>query len=212
MAPETNATTQQLTPAPNAAGGGQQPGQAGEQDKRFTQEELNRIIEERLTRERAKYADYEQVKARLQTIEDAAKTELQKAQEAAQKAQAERDKALYESQDRMLRAAFLAEAALLGVQHPGDAYNLADLTAAHIAEDGTVKGVAEQVKALVEAGRLPLSGKPRSPQMGAGAGSGQGPTEPTGTLTEEERVIAKKLGLTDDQYLKSRAGAPKPRQ
>lgn len=60
--------------------------------KTFTQAELDAAIESRLTRERAKFADYEALKAKADKFdkaEEAAKSELQKAQEqaAAYKAQ-----------------------------------------------------------------------------------------------------------------------------
>lgn len=48
----------------------------------FTQEELNSIVNDRLKRERAKYEDYEELKAKaskLDELEEANKTELQKA-------------------------------------------------------------------------------------------------------------------------------------
>lgn len=209
MAPEQETPE---TPAQDAAGGGQQPVVAGGGKREYIPEEFQAIIDERLKRERAKYADYEQVKAKLQQIEDAAKTDLQKAQEAKEAAEKARDLAVQTAQERFLQAAFLAEAAGLGAAHPADAYNLADLTQAFIADDGTVKGVAEQVKALVESGRLPVTGKGRAPAMAGGAGGGNSPTEPAGTLSEEERVIARKLGLSEEQYVKGRAGAAKPRQ
>ena len=49
-----------------------------------SQDDLNRIIGERLDRERAKYADYDDLKAkaeRFDEIEDANKTEIEKARE-----------------------------------------------------------------------------------------------------------------------------------
>ena len=61
-------------------------------EKTFTQAELNQIVQERLQREREKYADYESMKEkanRLDQIEEDAKSELQKAQEKAEKLQAE---------------------------------------------------------------------------------------------------------------------------
>lgn len=75
--------------APNGAeDGGEQQG--------FTppasQEDLNRIIADRLARERAKFADYDDLKAKadqLQALEDAQKTEAQKAADALSAAQAE---------------------------------------------------------------------------------------------------------------------------
>jgi hypothetical protein len=58
-----------------------------EEVKTFTQEELNKVVEDRLARERAKYLDYEDLKAKAQKYdeaEEASKTELQKATEKAQ--------------------------------------------------------------------------------------------------------------------------------
>lgn len=77
------------TPAQDGA----QPG--GEQQEftpPATQEDLNRIIADRLARERAKFADYNDLKAKadqLQVLEDAQKTEAQKAADALAAAQAE---------------------------------------------------------------------------------------------------------------------------
>jgi hypothetical protein len=55
-------------------------------EKTFTQTELDAIVSERLKRERAKYEGYEDLKAKadkLDAIEEASKTELQKAMEKA---------------------------------------------------------------------------------------------------------------------------------
>lgn len=58
---------------------------AGQPEKKtFTQEELDAIIGDRLSREKAKYADYESLKekaAKFDAAEEANKTELQKAQD-----------------------------------------------------------------------------------------------------------------------------------
>lgn len=65
------------------------------QEKRtFTQEELNAIVGERVAKERAKLSDYEELKAkasRLDEIEEANKTELQKATEKADALQKQLD-------------------------------------------------------------------------------------------------------------------------
>ena len=61
-------------------------------EKTFTQAELDRIVSERLKREREKYADYDSLVEKAQKfdqIEENAKTELQKAQERAEKLQTE---------------------------------------------------------------------------------------------------------------------------
>ena len=66
----------------------QETKQTAEQPERtFTQAEMDAIIGDRLARERAKYADYEDMKAKAQKYdaqEEASKTDLQKAQEQAE--------------------------------------------------------------------------------------------------------------------------------
>lgn len=65
-----------------------------EAPKTFTQEEVNAIIGERLVREREKYADYDALKekaGKFDQIEEANKTELQKANEKAATLQSELD-------------------------------------------------------------------------------------------------------------------------
>ena len=62
------------------------------QEKMFTQSELDAIIGDRLARVKEKYADYELLKgkaSKLDEIEEASKTELQKATERAEKAESE---------------------------------------------------------------------------------------------------------------------------
>lgn len=76
--------------------GGQQGGSTPPEQKPFTpitsQDDLNRIIAERVQRERGKYADYADLKAkagRLDEIEQANKSEIEKANDRATKAEAE---------------------------------------------------------------------------------------------------------------------------
>ena len=65
--------------------------QASEEPRTFTQEELNKIVQERVHKERAKFENYEEMKAKaakFDEMEEANKTELQKAQERAEKLEA----------------------------------------------------------------------------------------------------------------------------
>jgi hypothetical protein len=62
------------------------------EEKTFTQAELDAVVKDRLKREREKYADYDAVKAKatkLDEIEAANKSELEKANEKAAKLEAE---------------------------------------------------------------------------------------------------------------------------
>ena len=76
--------------APSEPGGDGQQGNepTGGNDRTFSQSEVNRIVEDRLRREQAKYADYDDLKAKADKFdaqEEANKSELQKANEANQK-------------------------------------------------------------------------------------------------------------------------------
>lgn len=75
-------------------------------EKTFTQSELDQIISERLKREREKYTDYESLKEkaqRLDQIEEDAKSELQKAQERAEKLQTELSELKHAEEVRSIR-------------------------------------------------------------------------------------------------------------
>ncbi len=66
--------------------------ETAEEQKSFTQDELNAIVGKRVAREAEKYADYEELKAKaakLDELEESAKSELQKATERAEKLEAE---------------------------------------------------------------------------------------------------------------------------
>lgn len=74
--------------------------------KTFTQEEVNAIVKDRLTRAGAKYADYDALKEKAEKfdqLEEANKTELQKATERAEGLQAELDKLKNEYTVREMR-------------------------------------------------------------------------------------------------------------
>ncbi|ARQ95448.1 head scaffolding protein [Mycobacterium phage Shandong1] len=74
-------------------------GAKGDDGKTFTQADLDRIVEQRIARERAKFGDYDDLKgkaAELQKIRDGEKTELQREREAREAAERERDTERFE--------------------------------------------------------------------------------------------------------------------
>jgi len=76
---ETNATTNQAQSEPA-------------NDKMIPQDEVNKIVQDRISRERAKFADYEEMKAKaakFDEMEEAGKSELQKAQDKVQALEAQ---------------------------------------------------------------------------------------------------------------------------
>ena len=78
----------------------------------FTQAELDKIISDRLKRERDKYSDYEALKEKaikLDEIEEASKTELQRATERAEKLEAELSQMKRAEEIRQVRDRVAAE-------------------------------------------------------------------------------------------------------
>lgn len=74
--------------------------------KTFTQEELNAIVNDRLGRQKAKFADYDDLKAKAEKfdkLEEASKSELQKATEKATALQSELDAIKKQSELRDIR-------------------------------------------------------------------------------------------------------------
>lgn len=131
----------------------------------------------------------------------AAMTELEKEREKAKKAERERDEALALANDRVIRASVIAEAAKYGVLHPEDVYPLMDKSGLSVKDGGEVDGIAVAVKALIEAGRLPLSGnKPGAPVLDGGAG-GKPQPQKTITLTDTQKYMAQVSGMTEQQYI-----------
>lgn len=79
---------------------------AEQPERTFTQAELDAIVGDRLKRERAKYSDYEDLKAKASAYdaaEEASKTDLQKATERANELQSQLDALTRANQERDLR-------------------------------------------------------------------------------------------------------------
>jgi len=85
------------------------------------------------------------------------------------------EQAQTKQRDSELRAVVIAEAAKVGVADPMDAVRLADLTKIEFKDDGTIIGVDEAVKALVEA--KPYLLRQQTPHARPG---NPGPTNPAG--------------------------------
>ena len=77
-----------------------------QQERTFTQSELDAIVSDRLKRERAKFADYDEMQAKAakyDEAEEASKTELQKATERADNLQAQLDALTKANEIRSIR-------------------------------------------------------------------------------------------------------------
>lgn len=126
------------------------PGATGEHAQSFTQEDLNRILQARIAQERQKFADYDDLKAKVQAAEDAAKTEAQRMAERLQSLEAKNQQLAQERREMAVKAAITEAAAAAGL--PADAaYRLVDQSAMTVGDDGTVQNADALVKAVATA-------------------------------------------------------------
>ncbi|WP_440961263.1 scaffolding protein [Paenibacillus nitricinens] len=136
-----------------------------EPDKTFTQADLDRVVAERLARDRKGREDYDDIKTKLTALEqaeaereaaklsDTERLEAEKAAAlaAAESAKAERDRALTTANQRLINAEFksLAREANVPADRLVAALKLADLSAVTVDDDGNAVGVKEAVDALI---------------------------------------------------------------
>lgn len=134
--------------------------------KTFTQEELDRIVADRIARERKKldkFADYDDLKAKAAEYERqleekrlAELSEKERVEEIAKKAQEEKSElelklAEYQAQveREKITNAFITAATSANIAYIDDALRLADLSTVKV-EDGKVIGIESVVEALVQ--------------------------------------------------------------
>jgi len=146
----------------------------------FTQEDLDRIVGERLERDRKKYGDYDELKKaadKLKKLEDAQKTDAEKTTQRVadlEKSDAEKGKLLKE---RTTRYEVMLAAQKLNIVDPDAAYRLLDLTTIEFDDEGLPKDVEKALKALLKA-RPYLEAKPK----------GNGPPETPKADGEHDKI------------------------
>lgn len=184
----------------------------GEDDKTFTQAEVDRIIKDRLVRAKAEppsdYAELQAKAAKLAELESANQTELEKIMaraEAAEKKAADADERARKSN---LRSAVTAAASEAGAVDIDAVFALLPQDAVTFGDDGQVTGAEDAVKALLES-KPYLVGqaatpppKPTGSADGGSRGSGSGPRQlrrdELSSMTPEQIVEADNAGLLDD--------------
>lgn len=192
-------------PAPSDAPPAAPP--VGDGDRTFTQADVDKIVQERLARAKTALPDdYDDLKAkaaRLDEIEAANKTELEKLQEelAAEKTKAT---SLAERARRAaVRAAVVAEAQRAGAVDPDAVLAMLPEDAVTIGDDDQVTGADAAVKALLEA-KPYLVGKPTRPSPGSANGGPRGDQPAQWTREDlknkspEQIEAARKAGLLND--------------
>lgn len=149
MAEETASTTAAETTAATTAAAAATETAA----RTFSQADLDKIVQDRLARERAKYEGFDDLKKKadeFDKLQEAQKTELERANEA--RAKAERDAAdAAERAQRLLADTAIITAAAGKFADPADAVALLDRAQIDFADDGTPTNVGDLVSALLEA-------------------------------------------------------------
>ena len=152
-------------------------------ERTFSQADLDRIVKDRLARQRAQFADYDEIKGKLSEIEQASKTELEKALEKA----AEFEKRMQDNEARareaLLRAAVVSEAAKKNVVDPDAALALLNKDALEFDEHGQPTNVPDLIDSLL-IDKTYLAGKPRTTTGSADLGAREGNTP--GQLTRDD--------------------------
>ena len=179
---------------PNAGGGG---GNAG--DKTFSQADLDRVVAERLAREKAKFGDYEDLKRKAAEFDKGQQAQLSEQEKLKAELEAEKakgSKATEAANQRMMKAELKLQAAAQGV--PADriaaVMKRADTAALNVGDDGEVAGAEEAIKACLKANPFLLAGVQGGPNLGGNPNGGKpGEANPwkkeTFNLTKQAQIL-----------------------
>lgn len=182
-------------------------------EKTFTQAELDAILKDRLARNNTKFADYDDVKAKLTEYEQAQQKKADEELSAVERLEkqladkeaaelaltAKLDEVKAQATQERIRNAFVQVATTNEITYVDAALKLADLTAVEVGEDGTLSGVDEIVKTLIAVNPFLIAKKPQQP-IGDPANGGKDPNEQTAEqLLEEAADKARKSGLPADR-------------
>lgn len=157
------------------------------------QAEFDRMIGERLARERSKFDGYDDFRAKAEqfdALEEQNKTELQRATEAATAADQRATLAEWRLVDQAIRNAVVAEAAKANAIDPDEIVTLLDVDALTIDDAGMVTGADTAVANLLERKpHLVRPGNQPRPDFDAGTrsdGTGNKPGQPWQVQSRDE--------------------------
>lgn len=188
-------------------GGGQGSGtqNAVDEPKSYTQAELDRMFQDRVARERQKYADYDDLKAKageFDKLQDAQKTELEREREARAKAERDLIETRTQAQETRVRSAIVAEAARRQMD-PDVATAMLDRSLLEFDQDGSPTNIVSAMDSLLEAKpQLAGGGSGGSGDPGLGARGSKGQLTTTDGMSAEEIAAALADGRLD-QFLKT---------
>ncbi len=186
------------------------------QVKTFTQDELDKIVADRIARERKKlekFSDYDDLKAKASEYEKqleekrlAELSEKERLEEIAKKYEEEKRAVMAEleaTRESMkaekVRMEFIKVATSENIAYIDDALALADLSAVTIDEDGKVVGMDDVVKTLVDNKPFLLAKKQQKPIGDSSNGNYERPDKTAEQLLNEAAEKARKSGRLEDK-------------
>jgi hypothetical protein len=164
-----------------------------EPERKLTQAEVDRVVNDRLARQRHQFADYDELKAKAgkyDEVEAQSKSDLERAQEALRTAEETASKATERANATARRAAIVSEAHQAGAVDPDAVVALLPKDAVTVGDDGQVTGAKDAVAALLEQ-KTYLVGE-RQP----GPGDGGARTTPPEPSIDDRIRVAREAGDT----------------
>lgn len=187
-----------------------EPNADTEPQKTFTQEELDKIVADRIARERKKYdkfSDYDELKKKAEeyekaederkkaemTAQERLEAEKAEAQRKAQEAEEAAQRAMTAANQRLVKSEFklLAKEAGIRADALEDAFKLADVSGVTVDEDGNVDGVKAVIESLI-AGKPYLVEQAKKEPKIVGAPSNPAPEGEVKTLEAQLEDAKKK--------------------
>jgi hypothetical protein len=123
-------------------------------DKTFTQADIDRVVQERLARQAKQFEGFDDLKKKAEQFDKLQQdqlSELERANQAREKAQADAEKAVTRANQRLIQAEILAAATKHKAIKPEHLHRLIDTDTVTVGDDGQVTGAEEAVQAFLEA-------------------------------------------------------------
>ena len=195
---QTGQTDTQASQDGTSDGGGASAGT----DRTFSQAEVDRIVQERLARQKAQYAGFDELKTKAEQFDQLREqqmTDLEKANKRAADLERELTAATTARQESILAAAIVAEAAKRHVVDPEAAVALIDRSTLQFDDTGNPTNIAQAMDSLLEQRSYLVAaagGARGNADLGARgtAGADQLTREALASMTPEQVAQAEKEG------------------
>ena len=188
--PNTTDTTETHT------GGGATDGQSQDKTQTFTQADIDRIVADRLSRERSKFSDYDDLKKQAKRLADIEASQLSETEkrdkrikelEDQLKEEADNNAAIVaQANQRLINSALIAEATALNFHKPEDAPRFVDMAGLSVDESGNVTGAKDAIKALAKE-RAYLVKTATAPDINGGSRTASKQTEAAARVEDVKR-------------------------